>query len=200
MAATLTVVIPTRGRPSLWATLASLVDQLEDGDEAIVVADSGPAGCTDAAIRIVNEFQPAQLTYLEASAPGSLYGNAQRDVGMAAAPGSHLCFIDDDDVYENGALDLIRDTCEEDWNAAHVFRARWGSGHPAAGVELWRQPEVREQNIATPMVVLPNRVYARGWMDGNHRDTMSDFAFLAAAIAECDSVCWHPDVVATVRP
>lgn len=195
----LSIIVPTLGRRSLWNTIASTVDQLEEGDELIVVADTSSAAVAGRATQIVNDFVPAPIVYLEASAPASYYGNAQRDVGMAIATGTHLCFLDDDDVYEHQALDRIRGELHDDW-CAHVFRARWGAGHPAAGVELWADPVVREQNIATPMVVLPNRPYSRSWMDGNQRAVFSDFEFLSNAIGECAASCWHSDVVATVRP
>jgi glycosyltransferase involved in cell wall biosynthesis len=191
------VVMPTVGRPSLWAAVASVVDQLEDDDELIVVGD----GRQGAAASVVEDFQPARLTYVEASAPGSAFGNAQRDAGMAIANGSHLMFLDDDDAWRHGALERVRDAlqCHCDANA-HIFKAEWGPGHHAHGVTLWADEEVRVQNIATPMVVLPNRCYARSWMDGNAAGVVSDWWFLSTAIGECAGVVWHTDVIATVRP
>ena len=195
---TVTVVMPTCGRPTLTRAIGSVVDQLEDGDELIVVGD----GRQDAAAEMVEDFQPASLLYVEASQPGSVFGNAQRDFGMQLAAGrsDHLMFLDDDDVYEHGALDNVRWAAGANTQAAHVFRCRWGAGHPAAGVTLWAEPVVREQNIATPMVVLPNRPYDRCWIDFNHAGVISDFGWLQSAIAQCDDVAWHPDLIATVRP
>lgn len=191
---TFSVIVPTCGRPSLYACIASVVDQLEDDDELIVVGD----GRQERAAAVVEDFQPARLTYVEASLPGSAFGNAQRDAGMAIAKGSWVMFLDDDDVWRHGALEVVRNNLRND--SAHIFRAEWGPGHHAHGVTLWADPVVRVQNIATPMVVLPNRRYARTWMDGNAAGVVSDYHFLAAAIAECEGVCFHSDVIATVRP
>jgi glycosyltransferase involved in cell wall biosynthesis len=194
--ATFSVVMPTCGRPALTAAISSVVDQLEDGDELIVVGD----GEQDVSAGTVGDFQPASLFYVETQRPGSVFGNHQRDFGMQLALGrsSHLLFLDDDDVYVHGALDVIRSKISES-SFAHIFRATWGPGHHWHGT-LWAEREVRESNIATPMCVLPNRPYFKSWMDFNDRGKVSDFGFLSAAIGECDGVCWHDDLVATVRP
>lgn len=204
MTPTFSVIVPTTGRPSLWRTLASVVDQLEDDDELIVVADTRDAETPGRVLETIDDFTPCPLVYLEAAQPASRFGNAQRDAGMAIASGSHLLFLDDDDIHVPGSLDIVRRELvksEMDWNDAHVFRARWGLGHHAAGAVLWATPEVREQNVGTPMVCLPNRDYQHSWMDGNSLGTVSDFAFLASAIGECGwPPSWHADVIATVRP
>ena len=200
---TFTVILPTISRPTLAQTISSCIDQLEDGDELIVVGD----GRQDEAANVVESFQPANLFYVEAHHHGSVFGNAQRTFAMQLALGrsSHLLFIDDDDVYVHGALDLVRQALEysDAPNSAHIFKAVWGVGHHAQGTVLWADREVREQNIATPMVVLPNRPYQRSWMDSNdhgRNGITSDFGFLSAAIGECDGVVFHDPVIAVVRP
>lgn len=200
MTATLSVIMPTCGRPTLARAISSVVDQLEHGDELIVVGD----GEQDVSAETVGDFQPASVFYVETQRPGSVFGNWQRDWGMELAAGrsSHLAFLDDDDCYVPGALDVIRDALIEsfDHQEAHIFRAEWGPGHHAHGVVLWADREVREANVATPMVVLPNRPYARSWWDFNERGIVSDFGFLSAAIGECAGVRWRPEIVATIRP
>ena len=193
------VVMPTLGRPSLRAAISSVVDALEDDDELIVVGD----GRQDYAADVVEAFQPANIVYIEASMDGSVFGNAQRDAGMALARGDFLCWLDDDDVYVHGALDEIRRCIGDDRTHAHIFKALWGAGHHAQGTVLWADREVREQNIATPMVVLPNRPYQRSWMDSNdhgRNGITSDYGFLSAAIGECEGARWRDPVVAVVRP
>lgn len=195
---TFTVVMPTLGRATLTRAISSVVDQLEDGDELVVVGDGRQDGAAD----IVESFQPASLFYVEAHHVESCFGNTQRDFGLQLAAGrsSHLLFLDDDDVYRHGALDIVRWRVESNSQHAHVFRCEWGAGHHAHGYLAWTDPEVREQNIATPMVCLPNRHYDRTWMDFNDRGIVSDFGWLQAALAQCDGVEWHTDVIATVRP
>jgi glycosyltransferase involved in cell wall biosynthesis len=172
-----------------------VVDALEHDDELIVVGD----GRQDYAADVVESFQPANIVYIEASLEGSCFGNAQRDAGSAIARGDFLCWLDDDDQHLPGALDAIRWAIGNDRTHAHIFKATWGPGHHWHGT-LWADKEVREQNIATCMTVLPSRPYTRSWMDSNHLGIVSDFGFLSAAIGECDGIKWHDAVVATVRP
>lgn len=196
----LMVVCPTRGLSSLTATIASVVDQLEDDDRLIVVCDSinGNPVCARA---IVSDFQPANIDYLEYGVPGSRFGNGQRDRGLAFAAGrsSHVALLDDDDEWTFGALDRIRERVGDDTSHAHVFRAEWGTGHHWHGT-LWAEPVFRVGNVGTPMLVLPNRPYARSWMDSNDAGIVSDFGWMSAAVGECDGIRWHSDVIATVRP
>ena len=193
-----TVVMPTLGRPTLKQAISSVVDQLEDDDLLVVVGD----GEQDVSAETVGDFQPANVFYVETQRPGSVFGNWQRDFGMELSAGrsDFWCFLDDDDVWVPGALDRIRVGVGWDRSHAHIFRARWGAGHHAYGTVLWAEPVVREQNVATPMCVLPNRPYRSTWWDFNGRGIVSDYGFLSAAIGECDGVCWHEDVVAVVRP
>lgn len=195
----LIVVMPTLGRPSLTVAVNSVVDQLEDDDRLVVVCDTvnGRPVC---AREQVADFQPANITYLECGVPGSRYGNAQRDCGLrwAAGRSTHLAFLDDDDAYLPGALDVIRERVSDDGHA-HVFRARWGPGHHWQGI-LWAERDFRVGNVGTPMLVLPNRTYRRAWMDSNSLGTVSDFGWMAAAVEECEGVCWWEELVAVVRP
>lgn len=194
------VVMPTLGRPTLTSTVISVVDQLEDDDRLVVVCDTinGNPVCARA---IVSDFQPANIDYLECGVPGSRFGNAQRDRGLAFATGrsTHLAFLDDDDAWTFGAIDRIRERVSDDESHAHVFRADWGPGHHWHGT-LWTEREFRVGNVGTPMLVVPNRPYVRSWMDGNGLGVVSDFGWMSAAVGELDGVCWWEDVVAVVRP
>lgn len=194
---TFTIVMPTVGRPSLRAAIASCVDQLEEGDELIVVGD----GEQDVSAETVGDFQPASIFYVETQRAGSVYGNWQRTWAMELALGrsSHVAFLDDDDVYTPDALDIMRYCIGDDRESAHVFKATWGQGHHWHGT-LWADPVVRESNFGTPQVVLPNRPYPKSWWDSNDRGIVSDYGFLSAAIGECDGVRWHDALVAVVRP
>lgn len=197
---TISVVMPTTGRPTLAAAISSVVDQLEDDDRLIVVCDTinGNPVCARA---IVSDFQPANIDYLECGVPGSRFGNGQRDRGLAFAAGrsSHVAFLDDDDVWVHGAYDIVVGTVSADPQAAHIFRAEWGPGHHWHG-RLWAEPVFRVGNVGTPMLILPNRPYRASWMDSNDAGIVSDFGWMSAAVGECDGVRWWEDLVAVVRP
>lgn len=164
----------------------------------IVVADN----CRPAARRLVRALRPTtvgMLGYCEATRPASVFGCHQRDVGILVSRGRHLAFLDDDDVYLPGALDLFRAAVAEQPEAVHVFRAEWGPGHHACGTVLWREREFQVGNVATCMVVYPRSERMPLWMEHNEAGVVSDFGWMQAAAAGREIV-WHEQLVATVRP
>lgn len=194
---TLSIIIPTCGRATLAATLFSL-QGLEPDDQVIVVADGWQPNARETFTAA--EGRVGEWRYLEVGCDRSVFGNFQRDCGMAEATGDLLLFIDDDDVYSPGALTAVRRSAEAAPGKPLIFRARWGAGHHAGGAELWHTRRVVVGNVGTPMVALPRLRYGACWMDGNDRGIVSDFEFLSAAIAQAGDPVWCDDLIAVVRP
>lgn len=195
--AALSVIVPTCGRLTVARTVAATAAQLSRDDELLVCSDGG-----DPVVENLCRLWAGRghrVRYLQESRPGSVFGNAQRDHAIASAVGSHLVFVDDDDVHELGALELIRRAVDAQPRAVHVFRARWGAGHHACGTVLWREPVWREQNLGTPMVIVPRTSSLPAWMDFNDRGVVSDYGWLTAALG-MRRLVWHEQVIATVRP
>ena len=193
----LSVITPTCGRDSLSAAVASIVDQLAPTDELVLVGD-GEQTYARGLARVAREMTVARIVYLEAKDAVSQFGNAQRDAGLRVARGSHVGFLDDDDVYQPGALAAFRDAATSAPAAVHVFRAEWGPGHHAGGTVLWQEPVFRLANVGTPMVVYP-RDRLPAWMRFNRHGTVSDFGWMQEA-AHGREIVWHEQLVATVRP
>jgi glycosyltransferase involved in cell wall biosynthesis len=95
---TLSVLVPSVGRPSLTATLESIAPQLAPGDELLVDRNDDGA-----------------------------WGAAARNRLAAKAGGDFLLFMDDDDAYTPGALDTVRRVVG-DTVALHIFRMRYRGG------------------------------------------------------------------------
>jgi glycosyltransferase involved in cell wall biosynthesis len=93
--ATFTVVVPTVGRPTLAATLASIAGELRPGDELIVVCNNDGD-----------------------------FGNSARNSAIERARGSHLAFLDDDDEWVPGALAAMRRFADENPDRVGIFRHR----------------------------------------------------------------------------
>lgn len=116
------VVVPTHDRQALLDdALQSLLDQTEESWECIVVDDASPTPPQvpeDPRIRLIR--MPAQ------------HGPAHcRNVGIAAARGTYLCFLDDDDVYPPTRLALDRRAGGE------VPLLHWGGRIGEATVTRW---------------------------------------------------------------
>lgn len=94
---TVSVVIPTTGRPELLDAVRSVRAQdASDPVEVVVVADGVaagdlPAGVSDLVDRIVRH-------------PERRGGGAARNSGVDAATGHHVAFLDDDDLWEPAKL------------------------------------------------------------------------------------------------
>jgi len=93
------VIVPTRRRRSLAATLDSVAEQMEPGDELLV-------RCTR----------------------DEDFGNAARQSLLERAAGTHLVFIDDDDQLARGALATMRRFAGEHPGRVAIFRMRYLDG------------------------------------------------------------------------
>jgi hypothetical protein len=89
VAASATIIIPTRGRPDYLAvTLASIVTQARAAAAEVLVVDDGRDARNEQAARAVD------VRYLALGSPRG--ANAARNAGVDAASGELLVFIDDD--------------------------------------------------------------------------------------------------------
>ena len=165
MTPTFSIIVPTVGRPTLERTLASLAPQLAHGDELIVTRrDDAP------------------------------WGHKSRDEAIQRAAGSHLWFMDDDDIAADGALAAIRAAVEEVPDAVHVFRMR-----TAEGRVYWGEPVARVGEVGTPMIVAPNVPGKLGQWDGAGYEGDGHF-LMSTLAARGDEPVFHEDVVALIRP
>ena len=93
-APTISVVIPTRGRPTLVTrAVASVLGQTRRDLEVIVVVD-GPDPATTAALEAVTDPRLRVLAN-----PATLGAGAARNAGIAAAAAPWVAFLDDDDAW-----------------------------------------------------------------------------------------------------
>jgi hypothetical protein len=165
---TISVIVATCGRDTLTRTLASLAPQLEDGDEILVARrDHNPKG------------------------------NATRDELMPRCAGTHLFWVDDDDVATEDALEIIRSAVAEDPDTIHVFRMESYAVH---GQILWDVPKFLFGHVGGSMCVVPNKPDKLGswvWAGGNG----GDFHFLEETLKRLGrEPVFHDDVIQRIRP
>jgi glycosyltransferase involved in cell wall biosynthesis len=189
----LTVIIPTMGRPSLIETLQSVVRQLHTGDEAIVVSDGFIQEVGD----ICAAFGP-EVRFLYTDVRTKNSGASQRDLGIAAArEGTHLMFLDDDDIYVCGALLTVRAAVERDEDAVFIFRMKYGEAAPQPGLVLWADPEIRLCNVGSPMLVVPKKGYLTPW--ARFDPTVHDY-WWAHWLSVQRRIEFREDIIALIRP
>lgn len=139
----LSIIIPTIGRSTLMRALRSVIRELLPGDQIIVVGD----GERPRARRICETF--ASVEYYE-TLPTGLWGHAQRNFGMEKAVGTHLAFLDDDDIWIEGARQQIEAAMKVHPDRPIFFRMNHMKRI------LWADQELRYGNVSTQMFLFPN--------------------------------------------
>jgi hypothetical protein len=181
----ISVIVPSCGRPTLEYTVASVLRELNptEGDELIVVSPRKPrivAPCYD----IRDDFKWLEFQnggYDEATyksfnkEPGYPSGAVERDAGKAIATGTHIMVIDDDDIFIEGAIKAARFAATVVPDVPHIFRMRYGTlkqwispeaknlkatWNRGLGPEydwvLWGDPVLKLGNVGSAMCLLPN--------------------------------------------
>ena len=182
--ATLSIVIPTLGRPTLERTLASCAD----ADEIIVAFDKS-RGATDLPC-----VTPSNAKILEGSW-GITGGHGGRQEGIRHAAGTHLAFFDDDDEYTAGAIETMRDAA---CDMPVIFRVR----HYQHGI-IWRDPNIWFGNVTTQQYVVPNRPELFGEWTPIRPDWPQpggDCSFIQGCAERFGGVVWRDDVIAEMFP
>jgi len=119
---TISFIIPTVGRPSLAAALASI--ERWAGDEVTVVQHTPPSG---------------------------RWGNPERQQGTAHATGEYLAYLDDDDVYVPGHRELMQQAINEGVpDVPILFRIRYPSGRTIWQRKWVKNGNVSAQMILVP--------------------------------------------------
>jgi glycosyltransferase involved in cell wall biosynthesis len=190
-APSLSVIIPTIARPSLAATLDSIAAAGIGLDDQVLMVSDSPVQVTEEShdLNMAAARSLARHTNVLAVLPGRRlggWGGPGRNIGIQEATGTHLVFIDDDDVYLPGALQVIREIIATDPQALHVWRMVARGGHT-----LWTERDVRVGNIGTPMFAVP-RGCAGQWTTRYEGDF--DF-FEDSLIRAGGQVRWHEDVL-----
>lgn len=192
----LSVVVPTSSRPSLYATLHSIIRAgITKTDEVIVVGDSKQ----EESARICTFFTSRlPIRYIETPERFNDFGHGPSNLGYSLATGTHLIRMDDDDTYTEGAFGKIRNAIAENPGKIIMFRMR-GLARRLSYELLWRDKVVGLGNIGTPMFVVPNMKEKLGkwgkWYGGDHDFILSTVEKFGGA----DSVVWKEDVIAEIH-
>jgi len=169
---TISVIVPTLGRPSLLETLASI--ETWPGDEVIVVG--------------------AVPTYTEGCrrfftcASGGDWGCTERTIGLQHARGDYLAFLDDDDVYLPGARVAMARAIIAAPHRPTLCRMVYPNGFV-----LWHEPTLRVGNVSTQMMLIPNDPSRLGTWTTRRE---GDYDFLASMDWAPDVIHWSPEIIA----
>jgi len=172
-------IVPTIGRPTLYRAIRSIAAQ--PGDEVLVIGDSEEA---EAVARATG------CRFIRCAA-GHDWGCAERTAGIAAATGTHLAFLDDDDVYVPGARPRMGAALAHTPDQPILFRMVWN------GALLWARPELACGNVSSQMILIPNNPQKLGQWSPRYE---GDFDFLASMKWAPSEIVWNADVIAHLNP
>lgn len=149
--------------------MESATSQMQPGDELIVAFDdSGDAGDT------------------------------ARNRVMGSARGTHLTFVDDDDEYRPGALDVIRRFAEEHPDRIGIFRVSNDVYGP-----YWVEEDPDFYGTQTGMFVVPNipgRLGTWGSPPWAKPGRAGDYRFLTETVALQGRPLWRTEVIQDIAP
>jgi hypothetical protein len=126
----LSVVIPTAGRTTLENTVESVIHQLGPEDELIVVGQRPPAQFPHPQGKFIHWENGGalsnQLSVKTGKEPGHPSGAEERDIGDAAATGTHLLHCDDDDIFTRDAFAAVRRGIREHSSRVLIYQMKYG--------------------------------------------------------------------------
>ena len=119
-----------------------------------------------------------------------IYGNAERQEGVNRAKCDFIAFIDDDDAYVPGAREIMNNAIiQSSGNQPILFRMRY----PNERI-LWRKRWVKNGNVSTQMILVPNNKDMLSEWDIRHR--WADFHFINRWKWPKKDIIWRSEVIA----
>jgi hypothetical protein len=173
------VVIATTGRPSLQRMIDSIATQLNAEDYLTLIWDGGHS----------NDFiiqTQATIISIINSKPLGYWGHGARTKWQDHLPGDYLMNGDDDDVFTEDAMQIIREHCTED--KLYVFQMQHRE------VTIPRYHKVEMANIGTPC-----GVYRPGSLPEWKPEYGGDFKFYEALSKVKDPV-FIDKVIYKIKP
>lgn len=139
------------------------------------------------------EKQPGdEIIVVQHTPPSGNWGNDERNEGMEKAHGLWLAFIDDDDIYVPGHREVqARAITENPHRYPMLFRMRYPSGRV-----LWRNMELRNGNVGSPMILVPNiKEKLHLWDRERH---FADYMFINQWAWPRKRIQWREEVIVLI--
>jgi glycosyltransferase involved in cell wall biosynthesis len=187
---TLTVIIPSIGNELLQNTFASIRRQeILPGDEVLVVGDGHQPYSQQLCEREGHPFR-----YLEYGGEKG-WGHPQANFAIPQAKGDYILWMDEDDVYTDGAWQHIRRFGAENPGKILMFRSVWPDYRL-----FWDEPKrIQEAYIGGHNIVTPNVPEKIGrW--GHHYE--GDFTYIRETVDNFgeENIAWSTYIISDHRP
>lgn len=194
MKPSLSFIVPTAGRKEIETCLASVVYQLSDDDEVIVVADTvdGPIPETE---KIVSSFGP-KVRLLYSPETQHTWGHREINYGIQHARGDWLGFNDDDDVWVPGIVEVIREQASVADDRPILFK--FLSYH---GLIFWTSRTLFMQDQVGGHCIVCRNIPGKVGKWADHYQ--GDWSFIESTVRLCGgpaNIIWNDKIIAIARP
>lgn len=182
----ISIIIPTIGKPTLGRVVFQIQPQLQDHDELIVASDGINANVK----ALVENLNDSRIKYIEYTpGPSGNRGHTVRNYVMPLATGTHLYFLDDDDELLPNALNVIREAIVTNTDKIIIFRIHHDSSI------IWNDRKITIGNVGTQMFVVPKCADKLGkWKE----QACGDYYFIESCASKYprNSIVWREEIIA----
>lgn len=200
LAPTLSVVLPTPIRPTLERALASVeAAGALPTDEVVLGVDGGKddPDLLEAAVDAIGRSGVSCSVLVVGTPFYGDHGNTVRNACLGHARGDFVCYMDDDDVFAEGALTVVRAAVAEAPGRPHLFRFRSHSG----GLYWAERYALREGNVGGHCFVTPNRPDRLAPWSTRYQGDFDHIAETVALYPDGEAaVVWREEIIARTRP
>ena len=191
---TITVIVRSMDRPSLDAALSSVAAQTHHHIEVVVVSACGPNHRS-----IPTHLGPHPLKLIQAT--NTLRRSMAANIGLAAALGDYVLFLDDDDTIDASHLSIL--ACALDSAADNVMAVHTGVriGDSQAADACFDKPFNRFELLASNFIPIHAVLFKRCVLDqgvqfDTHFDRYEDWDFWLQ-VSELGDIQYVPGISAT---
>lgn len=186
----LSILMTTTCRPTFARAFRSVVSQMEEHDDLILVVDGKVS--RDVKRLWCDSSPKGRLVELEGGPHGD-WGHTPRNLTLPTIGSGYVINFDDDDEIPNGTLKKVREEIKKSPGDFLMFQMRRNDGSIIPVKE-----SVEQGNVGTPMFIFPHNsklgkfapVYA------------GDFSFISETIAlnPEKKLRWIPEVIIDIKP
>jgi len=156
MTPSITIAIPTIGRPSLARTLDSIARQrLGVDDRVLVMLDTYQEQPRPDIVNLVASYGPAfELHPFDGGV--HFYGNPQLNEAMRIASTDYFCGLGDDDIYVDGAIERLKVSLRPGRaTLCQFYSPPFDTRDGAFRFVLWDEPKLRVAHISGCCLIAP---------------------------------------------
>lgn len=129
-----------------------------------------------------------EVLVIKHNPPSGHWGNEERQEGTNKAKCDYIAYMDDDDVYVPGARKIMDTAIRENHGLPNLFKIKYPNGRV-----LWRKRWVKNGNVSSQMILVPNvKAMFYGW-DKFHQ--WADFWFIRRWSWPDRAIVWRNEII-----